>query len=500
MKSTAGVSLKRRLLLWLLPVLVGASAVGIWSSNHLLSLQAQQAYDRALAGVVQAIDLNISTTTGGLALTQPYQLLDIFELTASGNVYYSISTEDGLAQIGHAAMPMPATMPPQNQVHFFDALYMGNEPVRVAMLVRAMDPPLLAHGENQRIIVQVAESLQARERYTRELLWQVALQDVLVMLIVITVVVAGIEFSFMPLSRLLRNMQHRNDDDLSPIVSAGLPTEVTPLVASINRHMARFASHAQLQRQFLDDASHQLRTPLATLRTNVEYALRERDAMEMRSALQAMLGGLERAERVTNQMLALAKVHGASIGAHAFSELQDFDLGALLEESVRMMLPAARDKRLDYGIDRPTGQAMPMRGMRLLLQEALLNVLDNAIKYTPAHGSVLASISREGARLRVSVQDSGPGMSEDDMRQAGTRFRRGRAGRNTSGAGLGLAIVDAIVKAHHGTMRLHNLGSAACGADAAATPDSGLRVDLEFEPAPARPLPTPDASSLTRSA
>lgn len=461
------MSLKARLLTWIVPIILIGSTIDIWSSAALLRHQAQEAYDRALAGVVRVIDLNISTESGGLALAQPYQLLEMFELTATGNVFFRVATEDGLADIGFATMPMPEVLPPSGVLHFYDATYIDGESARVAMLVRPLDPPLIIAGEPQRVIVQVAESLSERDRYTAQMVWRSVGRDGTVLALLVAAVLLGVWVAFRPLQRLQSEMEMRDQDDLRPISRQDIPDEVAPLVDAINRHIARFTQHAQLQRQFLDDASHQLRTPLTTLRTSVDYALRESDPQELKAALQAMRSGLDRAERVTNQMLALAKVQDASMTAPE-QTLDHFDLGQMLEDCVRLMLPAARAKRLDYGLDLPEHK-VHMRGMRLLIQEAILNVLDNAIKYTPAKGTVLARLQLRQGQVCLIVEDSGPGMSEIDIQQAGVRFRRGAAGKANNGAGLGLAIVDAIVTTHQGEMRLISpIGT------------NGLQVELVF--------------------
>lgn len=461
--SRPGQSLTRSLLWWMLPVLLAGMVVGSWRSSTLLRQQAEEAHDRALAAVVRAIDLNISTAGGNLSLAQPYPLLEFFRLTVSGRVYYRVSTEDGLAEIGYAALPMPSQPLPSGELHFFYGTYLDGEPIRVAVLARPLERPLTGGGPDERVIVQVAESLDARERYGRALLADVITRDVVLLVLLVAVLWAGIVIALRPLGRLRDELGRRARDDLKPVPLDGIPAEVVPLVQAINGHMARFEAHAGRQRQFLDDASHQLRTPLAMLRTKVEYALRESDPHEVRTALVAMRSGLDRAERVTNQMLALARAHDASLDAQAQERIE---LGELLEETVRLLLPAARQKRLDYGLERPA-QPLQVMGMRLLLQEAILNLLDNAIQYSGAGDTVLASLQQQGDQALLSVQDSGPGMRADEIAQAGQRFRRGAAGRGTTGAGLGLAIVQAIVQAHRGQMQLHDSGNG-----------RGLRVTL----------------------
>lgn len=457
MKSArAGKSVKISLLWWMLPVLLVGTAVGMWRSGEVLRQQAESAYDRSLAGALRAIDLNVSTETGGLSLAMPYQLMEFFRSTASGRVYYRVTTEDGLAEIGHAALPMPDVLPPTGQLFFYYGRYFDDEPVRIAVLVRELSPPLNVRGEqgagSNRVIIQVAESLEDRERDMHGLLMDVVLRDVVLLVLLALAVSAGVVLALRPLVRLRDEMAGRAEDDLRPISVNGIPAEVVPLVQGINGHMARFLRHAQTQRQFLDDASHQLRTPLAQLRTKVEYALRESDPAEMRAALAAMRSGLDRAERVTNQMLALARAHDARMSG-GMVQHERFDLCALLDESVRLLWSAARQKRLDYGMELPP-EPVWMQGTRLLLQEAVLNLLDNAVKYTPEGGTVLTTLTRHGDEVVLAVQDSGPGMNAEDIAQAGVRFRRGEAGRGSAGAGLGLAIVSAIVTAHQGRMRL----------------------------------------------
>ncbi len=460
-----GRSLIFSLLLWLLPLLLIGAVLGMWRSAVSMKQQTEAAFDRSLGAAVRAIDLNVSTASGGLALALPYGLMDFFRMTASGRVYYRVSTEDGLADIGHGGLPLPAQLPPSGQIVFYDALYFEDEAIRVGLLVREPEPPLPhRQGAGGRVIVQVAESLTDRERVAGGLLRDMIGRDVVLLALVIGVLWVGVLMTLRPLTRLRDEMALRADDDLRPIGLHGLPTEVVPLVQGINGHMARFLRYAQHQRQFLDDASHQLRTPLALLRTKVDYALREEDPAEMREAIAAMRRGLERAERVTNQLLALAKAHDAGLGADQ-AGWERFDLGEMVDETVRLMWPSARQKRLDYGLE-PAEGAVPMRGMRPLLQEALLNLLDNAIKYTPEGGTVSTGLIRRPGLVGVFVQDSGPGMSEEDIAQAGLRFRRGAAGKGRTGAGLGLAIVQAIVGAHQGQMRLCRPEAEGGGADA----------------------------------
>ncbi|WP_246288639.1 sensor histidine kinase [Achromobacter deleyi] len=437
----------------------------LWLSNHQLRNQVDIAYDRSLAGALRAIDHNISTASGGLAMEQPYLMLEFFELTANGSVFYRVATEDGLAEIGHPELPMPTQPLVSGEPQFFYATYLGM-PVRVAALARAMDPPLYAN-KGGRVIVQVAEGLESRQAFLHQVLVRSVERDLAVILISVLVIILGVFMALRPLARLRQELERRPADDLSPVSASDLPGEVLPLVGAVNLHMARYAAQARVQSQFLDDASHQLRTPLSVLRTQTAYALRETCPQEVRTALLAMQEGLDRAVRTTNQMLALARAKDASLAEGGFS-LEPVDLAALADGVIRSLLPTARARQMDIGLEADPGPAI-VPGAEWLLREAVGNLVDNAIRYTSPGGTITVLVRREPGQLRLSVEDSGPGMSAEDIARAGIRFRRGAAGKNKPGAGLGLAIVGTIAEALGARLVLEN-----------RAPLPGLRASLVF--------------------
>jgi len=464
-KKSRTRTLKTQLLWWLIPTLVLVMMGALWLSNHQLRNQVDIAYDRSLAGALRAIDHNISTASGGLAMEQPYLMLEFFELTANGSVFYRVATEDGLAEIGHPELPMPTQPLVSGEPQFFYATYLGM-PVRVAALARAMDPPLYAN-KGGRVIVQVAEGLESRQAFLHQVLVRSVERDLAVILISVLVIILGVFMALRPLARLRQELERRPADDLSPVSASDLPGEVLPLVGAVNLHMARYAAQARVQSQFLDDASHQLRTPLSVLRTQTAYALRETCPQEVRTALLAMQEGLDRAVRTTNQMLALARAKDASLAEGGFS-LEPVDLAALADGVIRSLLPTARARQMDIGLEADPGPAI-VPGAEWLLREAVGNLVDNAIRYTSPGGTITVLVRREPGRLRLSVEDSGPGMSAEDIARAGIRFRRGAAGKNKPGAGLGLAIVGTIAEALGARLVLEN-----------RAPLPGLRASLVF--------------------
>lgn len=454
-------TLKRNLLFVFLPPVIVLVAAELWLSNEALLRAADAAYDRSLVGAIKTIDANISTANGGLDIQLPYKSLEFFNLMSSGRVYYKVATEDGLMALGSPGLAAPSVELKADQPVFYDAMYFG-EPVRIGAYARMLAEPLYG-VRPQRVIIQVAETREARNVFTRDLLAQAAVLDVLLVAVIACLMAFGIVLALRPLQRLRHDIMQRAQDDLAQIDPSGVPQEVRPLVDAINFHIDRFKKIAVHQRQFLDDASHQLRTPLAVLRTQVEYALREPDDNRVREALHAMQRGLHRSIRLVNQMLALARANSGSIG---LTVMEDVDLNRVAEEVARTLLFQARLKEQDFGLLlHPTGRIL-VKGIEPLLHEAVTNLVDNAIRYAPRGGRITLAVETDDMTARISISDSGPGMSEVDCAAIGERFRRGKTAER-GGAGLGLAIVKAIVTQHNGQLLVQN-----------GNRETGLTVDL----------------------
>lgn len=440
-------SLKRKLLAVLLPALAGLLCGELWLSYRALLVAANSAYDRSLAGAIKAVDANISTASGGLSVNLPYKMLEFFQLTASGKVFYRISTEDGLVTLGNTDLPEPRAALLPGVPYFYGAEYFG-EPVRIGIYMRRLNLPLYG-SQVQRVIIQVAETTGSRSAFARGLLLQAVALDALLILFVALVIAIGVMLALRPLQRLRNEVIARNPDDLTPIDPSSVLLEVRPLVDAINRHVERSERLARGQRQFLDDASHQLRTPLAVLRTQVDYALREPELPRVREALGAIQQGLERAVRLVNQMLALARVNNALTRDEP---MESVNLCSLVQDVAHMLLPEARRKRQDFGFILPNHDIF-VSGAEALLREAVINLADNAIRYAPEGGHITLSVSTDEGVARITIVDNGPGIPADERERVGERFRRGKAVAG-AGAGLGLAIAKTIIEQHHGTLEV----------------------------------------------
>lgn len=445
------LSLRRTLLLVLVPGLLLVGGAEVWQTWRTAVGAANAAYDRSLLGAIKAVDANISTVSGGLGVELPYRMLEFFELTASGRVYYRVATEDGLVEIGNADLPPPPRVLVTGRPQFLDASYF-DEPVRVGSYSRVLDPPLAGQTAGQRVVIQIAETLESRQAFTRALVLEAVARDLLLLAVAIGLMTLAVGWALRPLTRLRNEVEARSALDLTPIVPIGIPADVLPLVEAINHHIERSRQQTQARQRFVDDASHQLRTPLATLTTQVGFALREANPAQQHEALIAIKAQLEETVRQTNQMLALARFDSAGLRPEIL------DASELVEKTTREWWMEAREHGIDLGFE-PDSEPLRVLGEAALLKEAMSNLLHNAIRYTPRGGQVTVQLTHSAGKGVITVVDNGPGMPLEELARAGDRFFRG-SNASQPGTGLGLAIVRSIAERHGGELRL---GSGANG-------------------------------------
>lgn len=431
---------------------------------------ANAAYDRSLLGAIKSIDSNISTASGGVGVELPYRMLEFFQLTASGPVYFRVFTEDGLVEIGDAGLPRPPKSLPTGRPRFENTTYFGT-PVRMGSYARMLDRPVGGQARPQRVVIQVAETLASREQFIRELVRESVGRDLLLALTALALLAAGVRWSLGPLARLRAQVLARSPQDLAPVATDEVPADLRPLVDAINAHIERTREVVEERRRFIDDASHQLRTPLATLATQVGFGLRTDDPRQLHEVLEAVQRQLAETVRQANQMLALARADSAGPAP------ETVDLAHLVGELTRAWWPEARTRAIDLGLEAPD-HALQVQGHPGLLREAVANLLHNAIRYTPEGGEVTVRVEGDGAGVRIAVSDNGPGIPAGELHRAGERFFRA-SNASAPGTGLGLAIVATVARQHGGRLVLGP------GADG-----RGLRALLEL------PLAQSEAQAL----
>ncbi len=444
MKRPDSTSLRRGLLVLLLPMLAGITALELWMTDRDASDAANSAYDRSLLGAVKSIASNISTASGGLSVELPYRMFEFFELTANGQVYFRVASKDGLVEIGSADLPPPPTALLPDTPVFYDAVYFG-EAVRLAAYSTTLNDKL-GPTLGRTVMIQVAESVRSRHDFTTRFIALAAWRDALVFVLTLACVALAVTLALKPMARLAAQVRSRQPDDLTPLAEGGLPAEVAPLVMAVNQHMGRSHLLSLQQREFVDDASHQLRTHLTTLHMQVDYIAGEDDMARVKHAVAALGDEIRRSTHTTNQLLALARSDAAAL------QCQPFGMRSLVRDVALQCMAQARAKAIDLGV-RDGEDDETAWGDAGLLREALLNLVSNAVAYTPHGGEVTVLFSWDTLGWSLAVSDNGPGLSEQERDTLGHRFRR-KPGNESPGSGLGLAIARAIAGKHGGVLRL----------------------------------------------
>jgi two-component system sensor histidine kinase QseC len=251
-----------------------------------------------------------------------------------------------------------------------------------------------------------------------------------------------------PLDGVIAQLAERAPDHLGPLSAQRLPADVAPLVGRLNVLLGRVERQMDQERRFTADAAHELRTPLAATRAQAQVARAAGGDPERTLALDAVIAGCDRATHLVEQLLTLAQVDAD--GVHTDESVP---LRHLAETVLAELAPAALDKSID--LELPAGPEIAVRGQREWLGILLRNLVDNAVRYTPAHGRVRVVIERQKARPALIVTDTGPGIPEQERARVRERFYR-VLGSGASGSGLGLSIVDRIAAIHGAGLRLES--------------------------------------------
>jgi len=253
-----------------------------------------------------------------------------------------------------------------------------------------------------------------------------------------------------PLAALQREIHNRSHRDLRPLAEHTVPGEVRALVHAMNDLLARLNEAMSAQQRFIADAAHQLRTPLAGLKTQAELALRQQEPDEIRHTLQHLNTATGRTTHLVNQLLSLAR---AEPGAHRALALQALNLSDLARDTTTEWVPRAIERNIDLGFDGTTPATAGIEGDTLMIREMLGNLLDNAIRYTRSGGQVTVRVAAKRNAVELSVEDNGPGIPPAEREHVFERFHR-VLGSGAEGCGLGLAIVREIAQSHNAEIRL----------------------------------------------
>ncbi len=296
--------------------------------------------------------------------------------------------------------------------------------------------------------VQVAQDMAVRRNMAGNLALRTVGPIAVLMPILMLVVWWVVSRSLEPVARVRSQVAARQADDLSPVSEAGLPDEVRPLVHELNLLFGRVKTAFDAQQNFVADAAHELRTPLAALKLQA-LGLERADGPEARQlAVSRLTAGIERATRLVEQLLVLARQEASAAGG---AKPEQVALADLARRTVGDLVGVAQNKGVDLGLLHADQASVNGRGDALTI--LMRNLVDNAIKYTPAGGTVDLEVRAHAGGATIRVEDSGPGIAEEERERVFDRFYR-IAGSEASGSGLGLAIIKAIAERHGATLTL----------------------------------------------
>lgn len=436
------LSLRRQLLLWLLlPQLVLWAVVGTLAYRIALNY-ALKGIDQSLTQSVRSLARQVKPAGSGLYIDFPRAAQAIMEEDPGDPVSYMVSSPPGsfvLGNVGRELLPEP---PPGlrsgSEPVLYDAL-VGGKPFRHAALdVEYGDP-----GAMQRMRVQVAKSLAVRERIAQELIYDMIVPLAMLGAVLGLLVNAGVAGGLRPLDKLQAKLAEKSVEALDPIELTQAPREVHALANAVNQLLAAMRRSMQQEKRFLSDAAHQMRTPLAGLKSQLELALAEAETPALRARLLKVNAAVERSSHLVHQLLSLARSEGPV-------PLDTLDAAALVRELARDWAPRVLGRDIDLGYEGE--ETLALQGNAVLLREALNNLIDNAVRYAGPGATITLRTRREGAQAVLEVEDNGPGMTEASRLQVFERFLR--ASDLPGGVGLGLAIVREIARRHRGDAEL----------------------------------------------
>lgn len=436
-------SLRGRLLLWLLVPLVSIGLIALADTYREAVDTANAVSDRVLAGSALAIAERVVVGEGGaLEVDIPYVALEMLTSAAQDRVFYRIDGPKGAFITGYQTLPVIRELG-REESRYADASFRG-EPIRLASLSRAASTGV----SSVPFVVTIAETTIARTQLAQTILLRSALRLAILIGAAAAIAWLAVTYSLRPLYRLRNAIAERNPDDLHPIEQS-VPREVRGLVDTVNSFMGRLNSALGAMRHFTGNASHQLRTPLTIIRTQLALAARAGSLDEARGAARIGDDAVAHAERVIAQLLLLAKVEEAA--SDRLRNLDAIDLTELARMLTADFVTRAHASGIDLGFEGET--ALYMRGEPMLLGEMIRNLIENALTYAGSGVEATVRVIADRGDVLLEVEDTGPGIPAMELEDVRRRFVRGRTGEKP-GAGLGLPIVEEIAALFGGRLEL----------------------------------------------
>lgn len=439
-------SLRLNLLLWVMVPIVGVLSLSLWFSFGSASRQATLLNEQQLLASARVIAEQVRYDGGRIRATVPPSALELFASGSHDEVAYRVETVDGHLIIGFPDLLAPTGTTRDFEYQFYPASFRDE-----TMHAVALRQPIATPTGSKSVMVMVGETLHNRDAMERDLWVRVFVEQAGVVLVAAIFIWIGISRELRPLLALREAVLARPADQLEPFDTNTVQQELRPLVDAINSHMARLVDMVGRQRRFLDAAAHQLRTPLAVMKTQIAYAVRAKGENEQRETLTAVGEGLDSMSRMTLQLLALARVE--NIRTLSPREID-------VREVVREIVAAAAPRALDHGITLAleTPDPSPVMVRERLLRELVNNLVENVLAHAGEGAAAVISLAARGDQVALKIEDDGQGPGIEDLSLLTRRFQRGSNAAG-GGSGLGLSIVAEIVDICKGEMTIYRPAS-----------------------------------------
>ena len=402
---------------------------------------AQQSQDSILnASVTSILDAAI-LREAGVEVDFPYASLAILDTSADDRIFYAIYQDAELIS-GYDNLLIPTEL--SGTTRIYNTVNFQGSPIRMVAASRRLV------GSNQRtdISVAVAQTQDALAVTLNHISKNVALFGAGFFLLAVLLSIWAASTTIGPLKRLTTSVTKRGPQDLSPFEKP-VPSEMVPLVSSLNNLMGRLDQSLNQSEEFIAEAAHRVRTPLATVRSYAEATLQRVGKEENRQALRSMVRAIDESSRAAGQLLDHAMITFRA----DHLDRQRIDLIELVEELVLRLTPIAEMKDVEI-IVHGVGDVI-VQGDPILLQNAARNLIDNALKFSPAESTIEIQINAEPAP-QIIIQDQGHGFPPDQINELTARFTRGKNANGIIGSGLGLTIAQDVANAHGGALKLSN--------------------------------------------
>jgi two-component system sensor histidine kinase TctE len=436
-------TLRRQVLGWLFWPLVALWSVSSVIDYDIANRFVNLAYDRVLLESALDIGRQVKVLQDRIYVDLPEVAVQMLQSRESGRLYYLVTGPKNEYITGEPDLPPPPD-PFSERVNYYDEHYQGR-PVRIVTLRL----PLETGKAESMVMVQVAENRAARNDFARQILLRMVLPQALLIITAGLMLWYAVGRGLEPLDTLRREIESRSHRDLSALPLEDTPQEVRPLIRAMNELLERLSLALAAEQRFIADAAHQLRTPIAGLKTQTELALRQTPAGEAHATLTQLRTATQQATRLVNQLLSLARAEPAIGRVQALARI---DLTQLAREATAEWVPRSIERNVDLGFDSDSAAAY-VAGDPFLLREMLNNLLDNAVRYTHVGGQVTVRVTSRTGGPVLTVEDNGPGIPEAERSRVFERFYR-VLGTGTEGCGLGLAIVTEIAESHGAEVKL----------------------------------------------